>query len=251
MPKSLPTALLCTALLLAPMFTSGQTVEPPPGKAYFSSGGETIFSMPILDVGGSDQGSIVRFSPFFNAQGMVNYDLSKSFGLFTGLSIRNQGFIYQVPDTSLRFKFRTYNLGVPVGFKVGTMNHTLVFLGYQLEVPINYKEKRFENEKKEEKFNVWFSDRTEKIFHSVFIGFQGPGSSVLTVRYYLNNFHNKNYTEEKDGITYKPYDGLNANILAISAGFRVFDGRKMSLSGGDAKPKETKAQLGRNNGWYN
>jgi len=217
--------------LLLPITAKAQNPLPKPGDVYFTASSEWIFSVPVMDVRGSDKGGVVRFSPFFNAQGMLNYDLSSSFGTFVGLSIRNQGFIYQVPDTSLRFKFRTYNVGIPIGFKVGKMNKTLVFAGYELELPFNYKEKRFENEKKEETFNVWFSDRTENIFHSAFIGFQGPGGATLTIRYYLTNFHNTDFTEDKAGVVYKPYDGLNANILAISLGFGLFDAGKMSRSG--------------------
>jgi len=198
---------------------------------YTSASGEWIFSVPILDVNGSDQGAIVRFSPFFNAQVMLNYDLSSHFGLYTGLSIRNQGFIYQVPDSAVRFKFRTYNLGIPVGFKVGNMNHTLFYGGYELELPFNYKEKRFENEKKEEKFNVWFSDRNSTFYQSVFFGVQGPGGATLTVRYYLTNFHNKDFTETNNGVTTKPYAKLNANVLAFSLGYGLFDGRKVQRHG--------------------
>ena len=197
-----------------------------PGKVYSSGSGEWILSVPLLDVNGSEKGGIVRFSPFFNVQGMLNYDFGNHFGIFTGISIRNQGFIYQVPDTTLRFKFRTYNVGIPVGFKLGRMNQTLFFAGYELELPFNYKEKRFENERKEDKFNVWFSDRNTDLFQSVFVGVQGPGSTTLTVRYYLTNFHNQDFSETKDGVTTKPYAGLNANILAFSVGYALFDGTK-------------------------
>ena len=83
------------------------SIAPGPREAYFTRSGEWIFSMPLLDVNGSDRGAVVRFSPFWNAQGMLNYDLSPGFGTFIGLSVRNQGFIYQLPDTAVRYKFRT------------------------------------------------------------------------------------------------------------------------------------------------
>ncbi len=220
------TNCLLTAGFMLPAFVFSQSELPSAKKAYLTTSGEWIFSMPILDVGGSDKGGVVRFSPVFNGQTMVNYDLSAHAGLFTGISIRNQGFIYKVPDTDIRYKFRTYNVGIPVGLKLGKMNNTLVFLGYELELPFNYKEKRFEGDHKEEKFNVWFSDRNSTFYQSVFVGFQGPGSSILTVRYYLTNFHNQDFTEKKDGVTLKPYDGLNANVLAVSIGFGLFDVRK-------------------------
>lgn len=193
---------------------------------YITNGGEWIFSTPILDVNGSDKGGVIRFSPFFNAQSYLNYDVSEHMGFFAGLSVRNQGFIYDVPDRSYRYKFRTYNLGLPVGFKLGAMNKTLVYFGYELELPFNYKEKLFENEKTEDKFSVWFSDRTEPFYQSVFVGLQGPYGTTLTVRYYLTNFHNKDFTETVDGVEVKPYAGLNSNVLAISLGYALFDGRR-------------------------
>ncbi len=245
--------LLLAGLALAASGLQAQSFAlstPPVKKAYWSTSGEWIFSMPVLDVAGgtkgaitedansSDQGSVVRFSPFFNAQGMLNYDLSQHFGLFTGLSIRNQGFIYDVPGDSLdrRYKFRTYNVGIPVGFKVGTMNGSLFFAGYEFEMPFNYKEKVVQNEKKE-KFDAWFSDRTEPFFQSVFVGLQGPGSVTLTLRYYLTNFHNTDYQETMDvngvSTTVKPYAGLNCNLFTVSLGYALFDGRKMEFSHGE------------------
>lgn len=208
-----------------------ETTRTTPGNIYGTGSLEWIFSVPVLDVNGSDKGGVVRFSPFFNAQWMLNYDLGNHFGLFTGFSIRNQGFIYQVPDTSLRFKFRTYNVGIPVGIKIGRMNKTLFFAGYEVELPFNYKEKRFENERKEDKFNVWFSDRNTLLFQSVFLGIQGPKSTTLTMRYYLTNFHNTDFTESKNGVTTKPYAGLNANILTFSLGYALFDGNKTTRKG--------------------
>jgi hypothetical protein len=243
---SIASAVLLTALSLHAQTTS---VSAPGTKhTYWTSSGEWIFTSPILDVrtpgpngteNSTDQGAIIRFSPFFNAMGMLNYDLSEHFGLFTGISIRNQGFIYDVPGDSLnrRYKFRTYNVGIPVGFKVGTMNRGLAFFGYELELPFNYKEKLFENERKEDKFNVWFSDRNESLYQSVFVGYQGPGSVTLTVRYYLTNFHNQDFEETKDGVTTKPYAGLNANILAVSLGYALFDGRKMEFKRATAEPR--------------
>ena len=72
----------------------------------------------------------------------------------------------------------------------------------------------------------WFSDRTEKLFQSVFLGFQGPGRTNLTVRYYLTNFHNKDFQETENGVTTKPYAGFNVNLLTFSLGYALFDATK-------------------------
>lgn len=203
--------------LLFALLCVGQTK-----KWYRTSGGEWIFSSALLDVNGSDQGSVVRFSPFFNAQLLANYDFSNGAGAFFGLSVRNIGFIYDVPDTSLRYKFRTYDVGIPVGFKIGDMDGTMLFAGYEIEFPINYKEKRFENEKKEDKFNVWFSDRNEKVYHTVMLGMQFLHGATLKFKYHITNFHNKDFSEDVNGVKVKPYAGLNANIIYVSLGFGLF-----------------------------
>lgn len=210
-------------------------------KWYRTSGGEWIFSSALLDVNGSDQGSIVRFSPFFNAQLMGNYDFSPKAGVFVGLSVRNIGFIYDVPDTSLRFKYRTYDVGVPIGLKLGDMDGTMVFLGYEVEFPINYKEKRFENEKKEDKFNVWFSDRNEPVFHTVMLGFQFLHGTTLKFKYHITNFHNKDFSEDVNGVKVKPYDGLNANIIYVSLGYGLFK-KPGTWNDWSTKPAEPRAR---------
>ncbi|HRW89961.1 MAG TPA: hypothetical protein P5027_08420 [Flavobacteriales bacterium] len=215
------------ALLLPLLLGSTLAQAQGPKEWYWTSGGEWIFSMATLDVNGNDNGNILRFSPFFNVQGMANYDFNDHVGLFAGLSIRNVGFIYELPEVGEgvqydKYKFRTYNAGIPVGFKFGEMHRAMVFLGYEFELPFNYKEKRYLNEVKEDKFNVWFSDRTEPFFHALFLGFQFKYGTTLKFKYYLTNFHNTDYTETVDGVQVKPYDGLNANILYVSLGFGLF-----------------------------
>ena len=102
-------------------------------KTYFSAGGEIIFSLAAIDhtnayyPNGNSEGNIMRFSPFFCLQTNFNYDFSKNFGSYLGLSIRNIGFIYdqcpvpnpeiQAETKMLKKKFRTYNLGLPIGIQ--------------------------------------------------------------------------------------------------------------------------------------
>jgi hypothetical protein len=241
--------LACSPLLLSALIAHAQQQEytvvstlPEVGEVYWSGGFEWLLSAPVLDVDGSDRGGILRFAPFVNGRSLWNYDLSKRAGFFAGLSVSNLGFIYDAPDGS-RYKFRTYNVGLPVGIKLGRMHGTLFFAGYELELPLNYKEKRFANERKEDKFNVWLSDRTEPWFHSVFIGFQGPGSSTLTLRYYLSNFHDTDYILRQDNIASRPYAGLNSNLVVLALGFALFDGTRTSFER-IARPTEVNAWLG-------
>ncbi|MBK8341098.1 MAG: hypothetical protein IPK99_14365 [Flavobacteriales bacterium] len=183
-------------------------VRPPAKTWYVTNGTEWIFTFPVLDVREYGQpndhtGGIVRFAPVFNPRGLVQYDFTDHIGFFTGLGFRNLGFIYAVPDTTVRYKYRAYTVGVPVGLKIGRMHRTLFFVGYEFELPFNYKEKRFENEKRVDRFNVWFSDRTEPFYHSMMLGMQGPAGTTITLKYYFTNFHNTEF-EAEGRITSKP-----------------------------------------------
>ena len=103
-------------------------------RFYTTTSGELIFSFASVETAGSKDGSIMRFSPVFNIQNWVNFDKSEKLGFFSGLSLRNVGFIYDVNDTT-RKKYRTYNIGIPVGIKFGNLSDKFLFFGYELEIP--------------------------------------------------------------------------------------------------------------------
>ncbi len=195
---------------------------------YTTSGGEMIFSFATIDDNGSETGNIIRWSPVFNFQNLVNYDVNRSIGFFSGINIRNVGFIYdnyQYPEaeTTVKKKFRNYTVGVPFGIKLGRMDKLFLYGGYEIEFPFNYKEKTFENEKKTDKFNVWFSNRVPSFYHTFLVGIQFPHGGNLKFKYYLTNFHNQDFTETTpDGSQVKPYEFLNANVFYISLNFALF-----------------------------
>lgn len=195
---------------------------------YTTSGGEMIFSFATIDDNGSETGNIIRWSPVFNFQNLANYDLGKNFGVFTGINIRNVGFIYdnyRYPgaENTVKKKFRNYTAGIPLGVKIGELGRLFLYGGYEIEFPLNYKEKTFENEKKTDKFNVWFSNRVPSVYHTFLVGIQFPYGGNLKFKYYLTNFHNKDYTETlSDGSQVKPYAFLNANVFYISLNFALF-----------------------------
>ncbi|MBX2964431.1 MAG: hypothetical protein KF687_18125 [Cyclobacteriaceae bacterium] len=200
-------------------------------KVYTTTSGEIIFSIANITDKGNEQGSILRFSPVFNFQNWVNFDKSEHFGYFTGLSIRNVGFIYDVPansdvnynfpnETNVRKKFRTYSLGIPVGVKLGNLDDKFLFVGYELEIPLNYKEKTFVNGDRIDRFNIWFSDRTNTFNHSLMAGVQLPLGATLKFKYYLNNFFNRNFqTTDEQGITIRPYQNFDVNVFYFSLNF--------------------------------
>jgi hypothetical protein len=191
-------------------------------KSYTVSGVEWIFSFADITEGSSDVESVLRFSPVINLQTLYNYDASDRFGVFIGLAVRNVGFIYDVPNSNERKKVRTYNVGIPLGIKLGDLEGFHFYGGYELELPVNYKEKTFVNDDKTNKFNTWFTDRTPTFSNAVFAGVQLPRGASIKFKYYLNNFYKKSYSEEDaNGNPVQPYQNLDVNVFYISLNFFV------------------------------
>ncbi len=97
-----------------------------------------IFSWADVNYNGDENGAIMRWAPVLNIQSALNYDVAKSFGLFTGLAIRNVGYIYNNyvdrEGYTVKKKFRTYNIGIPVGIKVGNLDKLFIYAGYDFAV---------------------------------------------------------------------------------------------------------------------
>lgn len=194
-------------------------------KSYVTSGFEIIFSeATINDPNNPDATSTLRFEPIINPQSMLNVDMSKSLGLFTGLAVRNVGYIYDdyhPVDGSepIKKKFRTFNVGIPVGIKIGDMKGLFFYGGYEIEFPFVYKEKTFNTAG--EKVNTesyWFSNRTENIQQSWLVGIQLPYGMNVKFKYYFTEFHNQDF--EANGV--KPYAGLKSNIWYVSVTANLF-----------------------------
>ena len=190
---------------------------------YFTSGTEFIFSWASIDNNGVDGDNNMRFTGWFHLQGHFHFDFNNSVGLFTGAAIRNVGFIYNEQESGLKKKYRTYNIGIPIGFKVGSMGKTHLYAGYEIEFPINYKEKTFNNERKDDKFNVWFSKRTPALYNTLFVGVQFKYGVSLKFKYYLTNFFNQSFSEvQQDGTTYYPYENKDVRIFYFSLNINIF-----------------------------
>lgn len=201
------------------------------GKTYFSNEGEMIFSFANIESDSMNFENILRWSPVFNLMGHLNHDFSKNFGLNIGLGFRNVGFITEIPgsENNLKKKYRTYNLGIPIGFKVGDLNQKnpfFLFAGYEIEMPFHYKEKTFEDGDKTDKITGWFSDRTERFTQSVYAGVQFPQGFSIKFKYYLNNFFNADYVYNQDGINTKPFADVDVNVFYFSLTFFPFKDAK-------------------------
>ncbi len=192
-------------------------------RVYSTSGWEFIFSGASIKDSGAELPSIMRFTIIVNLQSYLNVDMSDNFGIFAGLAVRNVGFIYDVPNTGQRKKIRTYNIGIPIGFKAGNLNKTFLYGGYEIEFPFNYRERTFENERSTDKFSVWFSDRTSLAYHTVMVGIQLPYSTNIKFKYYLNNYLNQDFTAtDSGGNQVKPFQGFDVNVFYFSLSFNIF-----------------------------
>lgn len=196
-------------------------------KIYWSTGFEMMFSFADIQQDGISKSSIIRWAPVINVQTFFNYDATKRFGLFSGIGVRNVGFIYDQSD-AIRKKYRTYNIGVPVGLKVGNFEKTFVYAGYEIEFPFSYKEKTFENDVKS-KYTEWFTDRIPTVYHTVLIGIQLPRGVNIKFKYYLTGFFNQDFVQI-DGTTgdpYQPYENLDVNVFFFSIGFNLFRDKEL------------------------
>ncbi len=193
-------------------------------KTYVTSGLEMIISFANIDDNGRDESPALRWAPVINIQSMWNADLSSHFGIFSGLAVRNVGYIYDnytdpSNETVYKKKFRSYNLAIPIGIKIGNLDKMFIYGGYEVEFPFLYKEKTFFDGDKIDKITGWFSPREEQIQHGFLVGVQFPYGMNLKFKYYLSEFHNRNYID-RGGI--KPYAGLQSHVFYFSLNTLIF-----------------------------
>jgi hypothetical protein len=160
----------------------------------------------------------IRFTMFFNMGFTFNFNFSPTIGLYTGVDVKNIGYIEQ--DNGYTLKRRTYNVGAPLGFKIGDMGNkgSYFFFGGGLDVPVNFQEKYFKNDDRsnKQKFNEWFSNRTPDVMPYVFIGACFNHNITVKAQYYPNNFMNQDYVDNSGN---KPYMGTDVNLILLSVGF--------------------------------
>ena len=229
-------------LLVVGMFALMANTANAQVNSYLTSGGEIIFSFANIDNNDINPENIIRFSPVFNLQVYGNFDFNKNFGLFVGGSIRNVGFINgntDLDNSGIKKKYRTYNFGIPIGFKVGNVKKFFFFGGYEIEFPFHYKEKTFvDGTKQDNKISTWFTNRVPTFYNSVFAGIQFPYGVNLKFKYYFTNFFNEGYTQKVDGVDVMPYQGYKANVFYFSLSFALFQNNNVYYKE-QQKTKET------------
>lgn len=120
------------------------------GEFIFSAGELKISDKAVYDPFGSintiaDPDNKIRFSGFFHTSQELHYNFSNVFGFYTGLALRNVGFIntMKVGGEKLTIKQRSYSLGIPVALKLGNMQTYFLTTGIEPEIMFAYKRKLF------------------------------------------------------------------------------------------------------------
>ncbi len=178
-------------------------------KIYHSNGFEFILSGADVKFNGVDVNTNMRFTLFLHTQQHVNLDFNDHFGLFAGIGIRNVGFIvedyyqnvgfsdidieHQHWNKSTKIKRRSYALGFPLAFKVGSFDkHFFFFAGGEYEWMFHYKQKQFLDGNKVI-FREWNSNRVNSWIPTLFAGVQFPQGFRLKFKYYMEDFLNPSF----------------------------------------------------------
>lgn len=158
-------------------------------KPYFGNSLDAaIFSTALIDNGGKQSLGTLRFSAFFHLGFTYNYNFSNNVGIYTGLDLKNIGFIEKYSFNDMTAKQRVYALGVPVGLRLGNMkSRDYFFAGGGLDVAVHYKYKFWSNTQSKVKTNDWFSNNTELLLPYVFAGVAVSGTT-FKIQYYPTNF---------------------------------------------------------------
>lgn len=203
-------------LVAQDVLTSGSTK-----KGYFASASEIIFSwgdVTAAAVPGQSQinpKAILRFSPVLNLGEQFHYDFAQSVGMYTGLSLRNVGFINELNDT-VKMKQRVYTLGIPLAFKLGEVNGgNYLTVGAEAEFAFAYKQKVFVNGEKN-KTVIWFSDRTNIFLPSAFVELKSKSGFYIKFKYYLTDFLTEN--NQKTNVAGVDFVPTKSTLMYLSIG---------------------------------
>jgi len=177
----------------------------------------SLFQLALLEIGGQSELSTLRYSYFFNGGTQVNVKLNEKLTFFSGLTIKNIGFIYK-GDTNT-FKYRVYAAGIPLGLKIGNLKSNYFIIGGGIDFPFNYKEKQWgekrgENKKKDDE---WFSNKVNPIMPYTSLGYRFGNALTVKAMYYPLNFWNTDKLANPNN---------SANLLILSLGFDIKKGTK-------------------------
>jgi len=200
---------------------------------YTVSNGELLFQFSDTQIDGQDVSDQMRFTMFFNYGQNWHLDFNNTAGIFTGIAVRNVGFIYDEDQPLQKTIRRSYTLGVPLALKIGSFKHHFyLFGGGEYELLFHYKAKRWYSHEREGtkiKDSEWFSNKTNRFVPSVFAGIQFPGGINLKLKYYLDDFLNTGYVGRDlgiDNVSFARYTKQEMFYFSVSWQFRTDKIRK-------------------------
>jgi hypothetical protein len=189
-------------------------------QVYTDNSSELIFAFSDVQLFGEKMDTKMRFTGFLHLGENVHMDLNNNLGFFTGYGLRNIGLITKEGDTEIRR--RTYSFGVPLALKLGSFKDNLyVYGGGEYEMFFHYKQKLYINGDRKARESEWFSDRTKRFVPSVFAGIQFPKGINLKVKYYLENFLNRDYAGTDFGIPVNYADFNRTQIFYIALSYSL------------------------------
>lgn len=195
----------------------------PPKKFYASGEFAALFQTATIESPFSNQSlGTLRFTYGMNYTLHLNYDIQNWIGLYTGVGIKNIGFIEKAPIKDSTIKRRLYSLTVPLGIKLGNVKkRSYAIIGGGIDLPLNYREKSFENRGDKIKYSEWFSDRVPQVMPYIFAGASLDPGITIKAYYYPQNFFNADYTQQLAFGVARPYANYNVNLLVFTFGFDI------------------------------
>jgi hypothetical protein len=201
----------------------GFAQDKPNTKMYGVFESKTLFQLGILeDSAGNQIKSILRFAPFANYTLQGHKDFSNKFGIYTGIGIKNVGFIARYNSNDVIIKSRAYCLSIPVGLKFGNLkDDRYLFLAGEFLTQLDYKEKVFTNGDKSIRKNLYDND-INLFNYSGSIGLNVKGF-VIGAEYTFNNFFADKYRfqPDKSNNAVRYAGPSKSNILTFFIGFRT------------------------------
>lgn len=211
-------------------------------KVYTISNGELLFQW--ADIEFTDEyklanpqdevtGSPLRFSMFVHLGQNIHLDFNDYIGLYSGLALRNVGFISNerlLDQNNLLQDYkiirRSYNLGIPLAIKLGSFdNHFFFYGGGELELQFAFKEKYWTSHNRsgsKSKNTEWFGNQTNTFIPSIFAGVQFPRGVNVKFKYYLDDFLNTNYKNVNQKVSdLRRYKQTQLMLVAVSWQFET------------------------------
>ena len=162
-----------------------------------------------------------RFTAFLHIGATAHYNFNSHVGLFSGLGIKNIGFIEKFDNNDSTVKRRVYTIGLPLGLKVGNMYGTYGMIGGGVDFPFHFKEKGFVKRSNKVKDGEWFGQQTASVMPYVFVGAHFKPGLNVKLQYYPTNFMNPDYVKTVNNVSSTPYAGYNVNLAMVTLGIDI------------------------------